>query len=320
MQLVIDNQRNGPAYYHFKNMQGDGDFVQVTNAKFVPDKLNETSGGVAVTRHYEISPLTTATFEMKSHFTYESGTVWSDSRGDRTWELDSYDPGGPKCTQAEVNVLPNDVWFDITQLEGLCSGVQIAMTNGTEHVDQVTCGLSKDRVQTTERRGIASDKYVSNEIWRANAGCEVSEMSKKCCHKFMAKHSYDGGFCNALLDAGCEAYCWAYDEKRCMNADTCQFDAQCNPPDNPKRALRTHPREDNSIVYVTITDLDENTRRTILNNMPSNYGKSGDFVKCANPGACTDAANNGSWHDNMTLIIVAALALILCGFCFYITR
>jgi hypothetical protein len=273
-------------------MTGDDEFLSIENAEYIPDVMDPVSGNVAVRGHFKLGP-GTSTFVLKPGGVYDSGAVWVSSFQERVWNLDttdSEDKGGPQCTQAEVNITPDEIVMDITQLEGLCHGYKIELTGGGE-ADSFECGFSPERVAGTTGRSIRSDKKVESKVWSKNGGCEVSKMSKSCCHRFIAKNSYrNNGFCQALQDSGCNAYCWAYDEKRCEDPDTCTFDAECNPTkDNPNHPLHTFTRHDDSVITVTISDLSDHVYDYMTSKMPQGYGQHTNAALCGNPGTCNGA-------------------------------
>lgn len=289
MSLIIINNTDAPAYYRYKNLKGANDFASIDNANFVDNIVDPASGNVAVSSHFSLGR-GRSTFTLKPGATYDSGTIWASSFKERVWNLgtmDTDDKGGPQCTQAEVNITPHEIVMDITQLEGLCHGYNIEIEGGGER-DSFQCGFSPDRVGDTTGRSIRSDKKAESEVWSKNAGCEVSEMSKSCCHRFIAKNSYaNNGFCQALQDSGCNAYCWAYDEKRCEDPDTCTFDAECNPTeDNPNHPLHTYTRHSDSVITVTISDLSDHVYDYMTSKMPQGYGQHTNAALCGNPGTC----------------------------------
>lgn len=283
MQLIIENGVDRPAYLRYQNLKKN----RVETTATYQDEHTNSTGGVTVNAHYRVEANTTAHFTFDDGKTYDGCNIWADQDNTQS------NAAGPTCTQLEFSIVDKKLTFDITQLEGMCHGYKAELSSSSSpSTDQAVCGFDGT---ATSHRYIPSDKKVASQTWRLNAGCDQTTMAKDCCHRFMARTSYaPGGFCHALHNyksggyksGGCNAYCWAYDEKRCSDPNKCVFDSQCNPPDNPVHVLHDGMVDSDSTFTVSISELADDLYKYMRREMSGNYGDSTDQARCANPGTC----------------------------------
>ena len=291
MQVIVQNGLNRTAYLRYEDL-ATRPLPQPDHATYNEPVRDSTSGGVSVPANYSIDPGQTATFTFDVDETWKGGVVWADK------DAKVHNAGGPQCTQFEFSIENKEINFDITQLEGLCHGYKVKL----DDVDAAQCGYD---VNATTQHSFPSDKGASNETWRLNAGCSEDTMAKDCCHRFMARNSYSsGGFCNALHDpeANCNAYCWAYDEKRCLNADTCKFDSDCNPTDKVDHPPVLHVQRvtNQSKLEVFISELSEKMYEHMQAHVRPNYGDHTDEARCGNPHTCGASTPSGGTPSSGT--------------------
>lgn len=279
MRLVVNNHLGRRAYLRYRDLDAR-QLQQIEGATFYASHRNSFNL-VDVDAHYAITS-SVATFVFDTSQTYRGGVIWADK------DTGSDNASGPVCSQLEFSIVGGILTFNITQLEGMCLGIDAVAVGIGQQREEAQCGFDPAATPTPM---VVSDKHVPNDKWAKNAGCSVDSMAKDCCHRFMARTSYaKGGFCSVLHapEAACNAYCWAYDEKRCIDPNTCTFDEDCNPTDEPEHpaVLHTAVIDNNSTFTVSLSNLSSQLYTHMSSNLPVNYGTTTDAAMCANPRTC----------------------------------